>query len=100
MGKADRLRERVRSYFVPGGGHSRKVRQAIHLVEHIDWDETRTPLEAVVREQELILEHRPPCNLHGSRPENYVVSQSREAPVPGFTCTISSRQPRVAGRPR
>jgi DNA polymerase III subunit epsilon len=63
VGKADRLRERVRSYFVPGAGHTRKLRQALHLVEKIDWEETSTPLEAVVREQELILEHRPPCNV-------------------------------------
>ena len=28
-------------------------------------------LEAVVREQELILEHRPSCNVYGRRPEHY-----------------------------
>lgn len=71
IGKADRLRERVRSHFVARANPARKVRQAIRLVERIEWEETFTPLEAVVREQELILEHRPPCNLHGSRPENY-----------------------------
>ncbi len=71
VGKADKLRERVRSYFVSNSEHARKVRQAIRLVERIDWEETVTPLEAVVREQELILEHRPPCNLQGRRPENY-----------------------------
>ena len=71
VGKADKLRERVRSYFVSDSEHARKVRQAIRLVERIDWVETVTPLEAVVREQELILEHRPPCNLQGRRPENY-----------------------------
>ena len=40
-------------------------------MERIDWDESVTPLEAVVREQELILEHKPPYNFQGSRPENY-----------------------------
>jgi DNA polymerase-3 subunit epsilon len=93
VGKADRLRERVRSYFVPGAGHTRKLRQAIHLVERIDWDETHTPLEAVVREQELILEHRPPCNVQGSRPENYMYLKAGNN-GPGLSLTISSRQPR------
>ena len=93
VGKADRLRERVRSYFVPGAGHTRKLRQAVHLVEQIDWDETHTPLEAVVREQELILEHRPPCNVQGSRPENYMYLKAGDN-GPGLSLTVSSRQPR------
>ena len=77
----------------PAAGHTRKVRQAMHLVERIDWDETYTPLEAVVREQELILEHRPPCNVQGSRPENYMYLKVGGA-GPGLTLTMSSRQPR------
>jgi DNA polymerase III subunit epsilon len=93
VGKADRLRERVRSYFVQGGGHARKVRQAVHLVERIDWDETCTPLEAVVREQELILEHKPPCNVMGSRPENYAYLKIG-GPGPGLTLGLTTRQPR------
>lgn len=71
IGKADRLGERVRSHFVASANHARKVRQAGRLVEQIDWEETITPLEAVVHEQRLILEHRPSCNLHGTHPETY-----------------------------
>ena len=93
VGKADRLRDRVRSYFVPGAGNTRKLRQAVHLVERIDWDETCTPLEAVIREQELILEHRPPCNVQGSRPENYMYLKVSETGS-GLSLSISSRQPR------
>ncbi len=93
VGKADRLRERVRSYFVPGGSHPRKVRQAVHLVERIDWDESVTPLEAVVREQELILEHKPPYNFQGTRPENYTYLKVGGAGA-GLTLTMTTRQPR------
>ena len=96
VGKADRLRERVRSYFVPGAGNTRKLRQAMHLVERIDWAETCTPLEAVIREQELILEHRPPCNVQGSRPENYMYLKVSETGS-GRSLSISSRQPRWLG---
>jgi DNA polymerase III subunit epsilon len=93
VGKADRLRERVRSYFVAGAGHTRRMRQVVHLVEQIDWDETCTPLEAVVREQELILEHRPPCNVQGNRPENYMYLKVSSG-SPGLSLAATGRQPR------
>jgi DNA polymerase-3 subunit epsilon len=93
VGKADRLRERVRSYFVTSADHTRKVRQAVCLVERIDWDETCTPLEAVVREQQLILEHRPPCNLHGSRPESYAYVKVSGSGL-GLSLRVSCRAPK------
>ncbi|MBC7293113.1 MAG: hypothetical protein H5T84_03205, partial [Thermoleophilia bacterium] len=71
VGKADRLREQVRSHFAPTVKVPRKLRQAARLVERIDWEETGSPLEAVVREHELILQHRPYCNVQGRRPEAY-----------------------------
>ena len=93
VGKADRLGERVRSYFVANAGHSRKVRQAVRLVERVDWDETCTPLEAVVREQQLILEHRPPCNLHGGRPERYAYVKAGGSGL-GLNLYVSCRTPK------
>ncbi|NLT36015.1 MAG: GIY-YIG nuclease family protein [Gaiellales bacterium] len=72
VGKANRLRDRVRSYFIASPDHSRKIRQALRRLQRIDWEETGSPLKAVVREQELILEHRPPCNVLGQRPEKYL----------------------------
>ncbi len=96
VGKADRLREHVRSYFVASATPARKVRQAVRLVERIDWDETYTPLEAVVKEQELILEHRPPCNLHGSRPENYVYLKIADSRM-GLSLLTTTRGPRPNG---
>lgn len=93
VGKADVLRERVRSHFVGSADHARRVRQAVRLVERIDWDETRTPLEAVVREQLLILEHRPPCNLQGSRPENYAYVKTGGSGL-GLNLHASCRAPK------
>ncbi|MBN1631753.1 MAG: GIY-YIG nuclease family protein, partial [Thermoleophilia bacterium] len=93
VGKADRLRERVRSHFVDNADNGRRVRQALRLVERIDWDETGTPLEAVVREQELILEHRPLCNMHGTRPETYCYVKVSSG-GPGLNLSTTSRAPR------
>lgn len=92
VGKAEHLRERVRSYFVANADNSRKVRQAIRMVERIDWDEACTPLEAVVREQRLILEHRPSCNMYGTRPETYVYLKATSG-GPGLNLTASCRPP-------
>lgn len=71
VGKADRLRDRVRSYFLSNTDHSRRVRQAVRRLHRVEWEATGSPLRAVVREQELILAHRPSCNVLGRKPENY-----------------------------
>jgi DNA polymerase-3 subunit epsilon len=93
IGKADRLGERVRSHFVASANHARKVRQAVRMVERIDWDEACTPLEAIVDEQRLILEHRPSCNLHGTRPETYAYIKAG-GPGPGLSLFSSGRAPK------
>jgi DNA polymerase-3 subunit epsilon len=90
VGKADSLRDRVRSYFLSNVDHSRRIRQALRRLRRVDWEETGSPLEAVVREQELILEHRPPCNVFGRRPENYVyIKTARRGP--GLRLYLSDR---------
>lgn len=93
VGKAERLRERVRSHFVINADGSRKVRQAIRMLDRIDWDETHTSLEAVVREQQLILEHRPSYNLHGTRPETYAYVKASGS-GPGLNLSASCKAPR------
>jgi DNA polymerase-3 subunit epsilon len=93
VGKADRLQERVRSHFVATSPTTRKMRQAVRQVEHIDWEYTHTSLEATVREQALILEHRPPCNQHRGRPEGYLYLKARDT-GPGVCLYTSNRAPR------
>lgn len=93
VGKADQLHERVRSHFVSRHDQGRKMRQAVRLVERVDWDETCTPLEALVRQQQLILEHRPPCNIYGSRPDNYTYIKVG-ATAHGLSLCISNQPPK------
>jgi hypothetical protein len=52
-----------------------------------------TPLEAAVREQKLILEHRPPCNMQGRRPESYTYLKVARG-TPGLRLYASDRAPR------
>jgi len=95
VGEANRLREEVRSHLVAGGDRARKVRQTVRLVERIEWNETLTSLEAVVLEQQLILEHRPRFNLHGCRPENYAYLKVGN-PIKGRHLYVSTRAGRRA----
>lgn len=81
VGKAACLRDRVRSYFLSRSNHPRKVRQAVRRLDRVTWEETGSALAAAVREQQLILEHRPSANVHGRRPENYLyVKVARDGP--------------------
>ena len=96
VGKAESLRDRVRSYFLSNVDHSRRIRQALRRLRRVDWEETGSPLEAVVREQQLILEHRPPCNVFGRRPENYVYIKT-SAPW-SWPADVPERPARRGGR--
>jgi excinuclease UvrABC nuclease subunit len=62
VGKATRLRDRVRSYF---GGDSRlngKIAELVNHVWHIETRPTRSALEAALLEARLIREFKPPYN--------------------------------------
>jgi DNA polymerase-3 subunit epsilon len=72
VGQADHLAQEVRSLFMPGPRRHRGMRTALGLVERIDHEESATSLEAAIREQQLILEHRPPYNPYWTAPEGYL----------------------------
>jgi excinuclease ABC subunit C len=62
VGKAVNLRNRVRSYFQSGRGHSAKVRHMVNVIEDLETITTRTEVEALVLESNLIKHHRPYYN--------------------------------------
>ena len=61
IGKANALRDRVRQYF---SGHDTRpmVPYLLREAAYIDWVTTRTPLEALVLEAQLIRRHQPRYN--------------------------------------
>jgi excinuclease ABC subunit C len=63
VGKAANLRNRVRSYFVKGGDERLKVRFLIQRVDDIRVILTDTEKEALILENNLIKQHRPPYNV-------------------------------------
>ncbi|MGD9572060.1 MAG: exonuclease domain-containing protein [Thermoleophilia bacterium] len=67
VGKAGNLRRRVRSYFGPGGKHGRLIGRALERLEVVDHETCGSEFAALLREDRLIKDLRPPCNRRGTR---------------------------------
>lgn len=61
VGKAKNLKHRVLSYFNNDAPH--KAQQLVHQADKVETTVTRTETEALLLEQALIQEHRPPFNV-------------------------------------
>jgi DNA polymerase-3 subunit epsilon len=70
IGKAKRLRTRVRSYFTAIEGHDARLRTLVDVVEEIVWDETASELEALLLESRQIKQHAPRFNQAQLRYKN------------------------------
>ncbi len=103
VGRADNLANDVRSLFVAGPRRHRATRTAVGLVERIDYERSATSLEAAVREQQLILEHRPPYNSFWVAPEGYLYIRAAGGGS-GLSLAATRRAPRYlqdkSGSPR
>lgn len=63
VGKAVVLRNRVRSYFHASAGHDAKTQALVDEIVDITWWVTKTELEALILENELIKRYRPRYNI-------------------------------------
>ena len=63
VGKAVVLRNRVRSYFHASAQHTEKTRQLVQEIQDITWWVTRTEVEALILENDLIKRYRPRYNV-------------------------------------
>jgi len=66
IGKAKRLRRRVRQYTVLKG-HSRRIRELIARTVRVEWWVLGSELEALLTESRLIKEYQPPYNVTQKR---------------------------------
>ncbi|NPV73144.1 MAG: excinuclease ABC subunit UvrC [Pelotomaculum sp.] len=71
VGKAASLRNRVRSYFLPGSQHPPKIRSMIEKISDLEVIVTDTEVEALILEQNLIKEHRPRYNAYLKDDKSY-----------------------------
>jgi excinuclease ABC subunit C len=63
VGKAVVLRQRVRSYFQASANHTPRIEQMVDEVADITWWVTRTELEALILENDLIKRYKPRYNV-------------------------------------
>src|SRR2546425_3212785 len=63
VGKAVNLKNRVRSYFQEGGGHSPRITIMVPRVQDIETIVTDSEVEALILECNLIKKHRPHYNV-------------------------------------
>jgi excinuclease ABC subunit C len=71
IGKANKLADRVRSYFQKGAEHSPKTARMVELASTIDYIVTGSELEALILENNLIKKHRPRFNVILRDDKNY-----------------------------
>ncbi len=82
VGKAGNLRRRVRTYFGPGGRHSRLIGRALEQLEVIDHETCGSEFAALLREDQLIKEMRPPCNRRGTGGAGRYLKLTASSPSP------------------
>ena len=63
IGKAARLADRVRSYFLKGADHTPKTALLVSHIADIETMVTRSELEALILESNLVKQHRPRFNV-------------------------------------
>jgi DNA polymerase-3 subunit epsilon len=70
VGRARDLRARLRSYF-SGSRQRPAVEAALGALEHVEWRETGSELEAALEELRLLRTLRPPANARPTRPDRH-----------------------------
>lgn len=85
VGKAKRLRDRVRSYFVPSAQHGLKTRELVRRVRDLDTIVVGSEAEALILEANLIKEHQPRFNVQLRDDKRY----------PYIKVTVQEPYPRV-----
>src|SRR5256712_4025427 len=72
VGKALRLRDRLRSYFTPGYGETARVAELVRKVYGFEFVTTANEVEALVLECNLIKNYRPRFNIRLKDDKNYL----------------------------
>ena len=90
IGKAKKLRSRVRSYLSPGTKHSLRIKTMLEKANTVEFILTPSDRDALVLESNLIKQHQPPYNVMLKDHETY----------PYICASIGDRYPRFFPVPR
>ena len=72
VGKALRLRDRLRSYFTPGYGETARVSELVRKIYDFEFVTTANEVEALILECNLIKNYRPRFNIRLKDDKNYL----------------------------
>ncbi len=84
VGKARRLKSRLRAYRRPGGDGRLLVRFLESLATSVETIVTRTEQEALLLEDALIKDHRPPHNVRLKDDKSFLMLRLDDEPFPRF----------------
>ena len=99
IGKAVKLRSRVKSYLTPGANHSKRIRRMVDKARALDFVLAPSERDALVLESNLIKHHQPPFNVLLKDDEHYpYICASLGDTLPRFS--IVPRPPAVGSNPR
>ncbi|WP_142712950.1 excinuclease ABC subunit UvrC [Fodinibius sediminis] len=84
IGKAKRLRNRVRSYFQDSGGHDGRIRVMVKKIDDLEVIVTDSESEALILENNLIKKHQPRYNVMYRDDKTYP-----------YICVTNADRPRV-----
>eukprot|EP00977_Amphora_coffeiformis_P005928 scaffold1267_cov171-Amphora_coffeaeformis.AAC.4 len=99
IGKAVKLRSRVKSYMTAGANHGKRIRRMINKARSVDFVLAPTERDALVLESNLIKHHQPPFNVLLKDDEHYpYICASLGDALPRFS--IVPRPPAVGSNPR
>lgn len=90
IGKAKKLRSRVKSYLSPGAKHSLRLKNMLEKAESVEFVLTPSDRDALLLESNLIKQHQPPYNVLLKDDETY----------PYICASIGDRHPRFFAVPR
>ncbi len=88
IGKSNNLRARVKSYFMPGASLNFAKKKMVKVVEKIDFIETKSDLEALMLETNLIKKNQPKYNVLMKDGKNLSYIKITEDEIP---CLIRTR---------
>lgn len=90
IGKAKRLRSRVKTYLLCGAKHSTRIRTMLTKARRVDFILTPSERDALILENKLIKHHQPPYNVRLKDDESY----------PYICATIGDAYPQFTSTPR
>ena len=95
VGKAKNLKNRVSQYFVANSQHTPKVLKMVSNIDHFEYIVTRSEIEALILENNLIKQHKPKYNILLKDDKTYpYIALNKNSEYPRFTLSRRRTDPK------